>query len=246
MDSEKRQAGMLAEQLSPGNQVTHTVVVPAYNEEHGLEFVLEGIFKVIDDSYEVIVVDDGSTDRTAEVAQRFPCRIEIHETNSGKGEALKTGIKHAQGENIIWIDADGTYPTESIPKLAGVLMDHYDLAYASRLWGRNRIPTFNRLGNALFRVLIRGLYGFQPYDPCTGLCGVKREHLEAMQLNSQRFAIEPEIAMKAGRMKLRMLDMPIEYQPRIGKQKLSGLKAGFEDIVAILSLLFWRPSCKKP
>ncbi|MCS7207054.1 MAG: glycosyltransferase family 2 protein [Dehalococcoidia bacterium] len=224
---------------------TTTVIVPAYNEEQGIGVVLEKIFRAIDEGYEVIVVDDGSTDNTAAVASRFPCRVIRHPVNRGKGEALKTGIAHAQGENIIWIDADDTYPAERIPDIAEALRNGADLVYASRQGGREHIPLFNRVGLALFRFLIRNLYGFTPQDPCTGLCGVKAVHIQRMALEARRFAIEPEIAMKAGRMRLRMMDLPIVYRPRIGRTKLSGIKAGLEDMGAILRFLFWRPPARR-
>ncbi|GBD10681.1 putative glycosyltransferase [bacterium HR23] len=218
-----------------------TVVIPAYNEEEGIRVVLEKVCAVVDGGYEVIVVDDGSTDRTAEVASRFPCRVIRHPTNRGKGEALKTGIAHAQGENIIWIDADDTYPAERIPDIASALRNGVDLVYASRRSGEGHIPLFNRLGNALFRFLIRGIYRFTPHDPCTGLCGVKKVHLEAMALEARRFAIESEIAMKAGRMRLRMLDLPIVYRSRIGQAKLKGVFAGAEIMTMVFRNLFWSP-----
>ena len=90
-------------------QVATTVIVPAYNEEDGLRIVLDKIFQTVDDSYEVIVVDDGSDDRTSVVASKFPCTIISHKSNKGKGEALRSGIMRAHGENVIWIDADDTY-----------------------------------------------------------------------------------------------------------------------------------------
>ena len=230
-----------AERIVGDLSVVTTIIVPAFNEERGLPVVLEKLFSVVDADYEVIVVDDGSTDRTPEVASRFPCRVVRHKRNRGKGEALRTGIALARGKHIIWLDSDDTYPTDRIPDIAKALSDGADLVYASRMTGRERIPAFNRVGNAVFRLLIRGIYDFEPYDPCTGLCGVKRHHLEAMGLRSHKFAIEPEIAMKAGRMKLKMLDMPIEYHPRIGQAKLNGIEVGFEDVLMILRLLFWRP-----
>ena len=94
---------------SQQGKIANTVIVPAYNEEQGLAVVLDKLFQVLDDTYEVIVVDDGSTDPTAEVARRFPCRLVQHEVNKGKGEALKTGFREARSESIIWIDADDTY-----------------------------------------------------------------------------------------------------------------------------------------
>jgi glycosyltransferase involved in cell wall biosynthesis len=223
-------------------EVVNTVIIPAYNEEQGLAVVLGKLLEVVDDTYEVIVVDDGSTDRTPEVALRFRCRLVRHQVNMGKGQALRTGIQHARGEVVLWLDADDTYPVAPIPEMVAALHDSYDLVYASRRGSRTRIPAFNRIGNALFRWSIRNLYGFKPYDPCTGLCGVRKEHLDRMRLQARKFAIEPEIAMKAGRMKLRMLDIPIEYRPRIGQAKLSGVQAGLEDTLTILGHLFWRPA----
>ncbi|MBA7502776.1 Undecaprenyl-phosphate mannosyltransferase [subsurface metagenome] len=216
-----------------------TLIVPAYNEEDGLPIVMEKIFKVINGSYEVIVVDDGSTDRTSEVASQFSCRAIRHEVNRGKGEALKTGIKNAVSDNIIWTDADDTYPVELIPQMVEAL-DSYDVVVCSRKYGRGNIPRFNRLGNWLFRTLIRNIYGFKPYDPCTGLYGAKKCHLERMNLSSKRFAIEPEISIKGSRMKLRMLEIPIEYKARVGSAKLNAIKVGFEDLWTILKFIFWR------
>lgn len=216
-----------------------TVIIPAYNEEDGLPIVLEKIFKVINGSYEVIVVDDGSDDKTSEVAPQFSCRAIRHEVNRGKGEALKTGIKNAVSDNIIWTDADDTYPVELIPEMAEAL-NSYDMVVCSRKYGRENIPRFNRLGNWLFRTLIRNIYGFKPYDPCTGLYGAKKYHLERMNLSSKRFAIEPEISIKGSRMKLKMLEIPIEYRVRVGSAKLNAIKVGFEDLETILKLIFWK------
>jgi glycosyltransferase involved in cell wall biosynthesis len=225
--------------------VTTSIIVPAYNEEDGLPLVLEQISSVIHGEYEVIVVDDGSTDGTSEVARRFPFRVVKHEANLGKGEALKTGIACARGENIIWIDADNSYPADKIPQIANLLSNGVDLVYASRVKGRERIPAFNRFGNAVISLLVRGIYGFKLRDPCTGLCGVKRRHLEVMGLSSRGFSIEVEIAIKASRMKLKMAEVPIEYQPRVGVSKLSAVRDGFRILMGILRHIFWRPELSR-
>jgi len=155
--------------------VTTTVIVPAYNEEKGLPVTLGKLQRVIDDSYEVIVVDDGSTDRTPQVASEFPCRFIRHQFNQGKGRALRTGIEHARGDKVIWIDADDTYPAENIPGMAAAL-EEYDVVVGSRVQGYDNIPRFNRLGNWLFRTMIRAIYGFPAHDPCTGLYGARKPY----------------------------------------------------------------------
>lgn len=222
--------------------ITTTIVIPALDEEKGIAVVLEKLCSVVDDTYELIVVDDGSSDRTAEVAQAFPCEVIQHRVNRGKGEALKTGIREAKGDAVIWIDADDTYPVEPIPEMSAALHDGYDLVFTSRQGGREEIPMFNRLGNALFSWSVRTLYGFGGSDPCTGLGGVQKGHLIRMNLTGQRFTIDSEIALKAGRMGLRVLDMPIQYRERIGEAKLSGVKDGFQIAMGILAHILWQPS----
>jgi glycosyltransferase involved in cell wall biosynthesis len=164
-----------------------------------------------------------------------------HQRNCGKGAALRTGIEAARTGSIVWIDADGTYPPAAIPRLAEALGSGYDLVYASRSRGRENIPFFNRLGNGLFAWLVRSLYGFTPSDPFSGLCGVRKQHLERMELEATGFAIEVEVAMKAGRMQLKMLDIPIEYGQRIGVSKLNGARDGLAIALHLVRHLRWRP-----
>jgi glycosyltransferase involved in cell wall biosynthesis len=207
--------------------VKNTIIIPAYNEEQGLPIVLTKIFSIIDDTFEILVVDDGSTDNTAEVARQYPCRVVEHAVNSGKGKAMMTGIREAYGENIIFIDADDTYPTETILEIAEALND-YDYVVASRSKGKKHIPAFNRIGNAIFRNSIRYIYGFKAYDPLTGLYGLKKSYLERMDLRSKGFGIEAEISIKASSMGLSIKDIPIAYGERIGEAKLNGLKDGYK------------------
>src|SRR3990170_1945958 len=110
--------------MSPEPDTTTTIIVPAYNEEEGLPVVLEALQALPADTFGIIVVDDGSTDRTAEVAGRFRCRLVSHSGNRGKGAAIRTGLAHARGEKTILIDADGTYPVEMIPAIARALETH--------------------------------------------------------------------------------------------------------------------------
>jgi glycosyltransferase involved in cell wall biosynthesis len=222
--------------------IQHSVIIPAFDEEFGLPTVLERVFSSIDSTYEVIVVDDGSGDNTSVVARRFPCRVIRHDRNRGKGAALRTGILNSRGMNIVWIDADGTYPPDHIPELVRKLETGYDLVLAKREHGRRNIPLFNRIGNKILRLLAATLYGRIARDPFTGLCVAKRKHLEKMSLSSERFGIEMEVAVKAARMKLRVGEVPIIYGRRIGLTKLNGISAGFEILSTMLRFLLWQPS----
>jgi rhamnosyltransferase len=210
-----------------------SVIIPAYKEEEGLPVVLEKLFNVLDDSYEVIVVDDGSPDGTAERASAFPCRLIRHEQNRGKGEAMRTGVGQAQSENIIFIDADGTYPVEAIPDISAQLQD-FDMVVAARTGGRQNIPRFNRIGNFIFTRLLCYVHGYKLTDPLSGLYGIKKAHFERMQLYSRGFTVETEIAIKASRMKLKLAEIPVEYAPRLGQQKLGGIRHGWQILKTIL------------
>ena len=213
-----------------------TVIIPAYNEEEGLGVVLDKLFNTVDESYEVIVVDDGSTDRTKEIASRFPCEVISHGINRGKAAAVKTGIATAHGRNLVFVDADDTYPVELVPEIARAV-DEFDMVVTSRAEGRENIPLFNRLGNRVFCGLIRYLYGFMTSDPLTGFYGVKKSVLLNMNLDSSGFGVETELAIKSGRMGLKVREIPIKYRPRIGESKLRTTRDGIRVLQTILKAL---------
>jgi len=101
-----------------------SIVIPAYNEEDGIANIVERVLaigpalKAANSELELIVVDDGSRDRTADIAEQYPgVRLIRHQTNHGYGAALKTGFAHAKGTWLGFLDADGTYPPEHFPEL---------------------------------------------------------------------------------------------------------------------------------
>lgn len=126
-------------QLMPAPLQVHeqliSIVIPAYNEEQGIAETLTKIFDTMDAAgydYEVIVVDDGSTDRTSEIVKQFARVLLLHHgRNRGSGAATNTAIRHARGEIIVMTDGDGTYPVQDIPRLLAE-MDQYDMVIGAR------------------------------------------------------------------------------------------------------------------
>src|SRR5438874_9655736 len=119
-----------------------TVIVPAFNEEHGIAGVVRWIHEAFEPSelvHEILVVDDGSADLTAQMAEQAGARVLRHSSNRGYGEALKTGIRHAAHEWIAIIDADGSYPADQIPELARQL-SQADLVVGARAKAWAGIP----------------------------------------------------------------------------------------------------------
>ena len=222
-----------------------TVIVPAYNEEGGLAAVLNELREQLDESIEILVVDDGSTDRTAAVAEASGARLVRHPRNRGKGAALRTGLEHAAGERIVLIDADGTYPVREIPRMLD-LLDSNDLVLGARRVGRANIPRLNRLGNAVFSTGIRTLSGLRAADPLTGLYATWRHHLRAMDLRSQGFGIETEITMKSAALGLVVADHAIPYGSRVGRTKLRPLRDGTAIALTMARLALVRLLRRRP
>ena len=216
-----------------------TVLIPAYNERHGLPPMLVRLRPLLDETYEVLVVDDGSTDGTATVAATLGARVISHTVNRGKAAAVRTGVAEARGLHIIVIDADDTYPVEDIPRVAEALKST-DFVIGVRRGGREYISPFNRLGNHFFGVLIGAFAGRRLADPLSGLYGLRRDSLQQMELASPGFGIEAEIAIKAGRWGLSMLELPVDYRPRIGISKLSPIRDGILILKTALVHARWR------
>jgi hypothetical protein len=215
-----------------------SIIIPAYNEEKGIKSVLNAILDVIDETYEVIVVDDGSTDATPRIAAEFKVKLIRHKRNQGKGAALKTGLKHATGEYVVFIDADGTYPASGIPRIVRYLDNGYDVVTGSRLMGEiEGMSLLNKAGNCLISGLLRFFYNSNTTDPLSGLRGIKKTHLRRMELISDGFEVETEFTIKSSVMNLRSIDFPIHYRERIGETKLKPLGDGYIIIRTLINFI---------
>ena len=214
-----------------------TVVMPAYNEE-------EGIAKVIGETRgyadKLIVVDDGSSDRTKEIAEECARKysgitVVSHARNKGKVAAILTGIRNARTDVVVLIDADHTYPAKDIPVLVKGIGDGSDLVLGNRFSvGTKNIPAFNRIGNGLFSFLISFASGQEIADGQTGFRAFKKGVLNDLDIRSNGLEFETEMTIKAAINGYKVTEVPIEYRKRIGKSKLNPFKDGCRMLGAIL------------
>jgi hypothetical protein len=219
--------------------VLTTVVLPAYNEAEALPLVLAELTATLDDQYEIVVVDDGSTDATVSIAAGFPCQVVRHPERRGKGAAVRSGIAQARGQYIIVSDADATYPVQAIPRIVTLLAEH-DLVRCSRQPTAQAMPAINRVGNWLFNRLLAGVHGLAGDDHLSGLYGLRRSAVIQLNLQSEGFDLEAEIGIKARAHGLRVASFPIVYQPRLGDKKLRPWRDGLAILnrIAALVLLY--------
>jgi glycosyltransferase involved in cell wall biosynthesis len=156
-----------------------SVVIPAYNEAEGIATLLEKIVALgYHQLYEVIVIDDGSSDSTAEIVKKYPVRLLKHHTNKGYGASLKTGIRKANGQKIIMLDSDGQHDPEYIPQIAELLEDH-ELVIGERTSDSFQVKN-RQGGKKLIRIVGEYLFDQKLPDFNSGLRGFDRELIKGM------------------------------------------------------------------
>ncbi|MFB2969690.1 glycosyltransferase family 2 protein [Aerosakkonema sp. BLCC-F183] len=214
---------------------TLSVVIPAYNEEEGIADIVHRVLRVENDlakvgisRLELLVVDDGSHDRTAQIVSSIEgVRLIRHVTNKGYGAALKTGFLHARGELIGFLDADGTYPPEYFPQLCQVALNGADLVIGSRMAGaKSKMPITRRIGNLFFANLL-SLIGHQKItDSASGMRVFRREVLERIYPLPDGLNLTPVMSVRAIHEGIKMVEAPIPYNERLGRSKLSVVRDG--------------------
>lgn len=233
-----------------------SVVIPAYNEEHGIRAIVERVLatrpalaEVGITALEVIVVDDGSADRTAEVVrQMIPAqpnlRLLQHAQNGGYGAALKTGFAAACGAWIGFLDADGTYPPEWFPKLCTVAQtEDADLVIGSRMAGAaSEMPKVRRLGNILFARLLSVISARAVSDSASGMRVFKRAILPRIYPLPDGLNLTPVMSTRGLHERLAIVEVPIPYSERIGRSKLSVVGDG----VRFAQSIVWTALCYNP
>lgn len=229
----------------PEGQPDVTIIVPALNEEDTIGEVVERLLAVPLKS-QIIVVDDGSTDRTPEVLKGYADRILIltNPQRGGKGAAIRQALPHATGRATIVQDADLEYLPEEIPRVVQDILDGkesvvYGTRFSSGMPKGMAIP--NKIVNVMLAWSVRILFGRKITDEATCYKSFRTDLLQGMELECKRFEFCPEVTAKAIRLGQKIKEVPITYIPR---SKKAGKKIRWTDAPeafwTLLKYRFWR------
>lgn len=217
-----------------------SIVIPALNEVEGIHEVLESLPRdeISSEGWEVevVVVDGGSVDGTAEIARTTGATV-IHEPRPGYGRALRTGFECSSGDVLVTLDADGSYPTEEIPKLIRLILhDGIDFVTTNRfaLMEPGAMSLRNKLGNWVLTCATRLLFGIRISDSQSGMWALRRDLLTRIRLEANTpFSqdLKVEVIHHAG---ARWREVPITYRPRMGEAKLGSWRVGVENLVHLV------------
>jgi glycosyltransferase involved in cell wall biosynthesis len=213
-----------------------SVVLPCLNEEGAVGQVIDDAWKGIESTGlvgEVVVVDNGSTDRSPELAAEHGARV-VHEERRGYGSAYLRGLAEAQGDYIVMADADGTYPLTDLREFVRKLDAGDDMVLGSRFRGqihKGAMPFLHRwVGNPVLTAVLNVFFGVKVSDAHCGLRAVKRSALPVLELDSTGMEFASEMILKAAKRGLSVGEVPIEYHPRIGESKLSTFRDGWRHL----------------
>jgi glycosyltransferase involved in cell wall biosynthesis len=210
-----------------------SVVIPCYNEEHGIPHVVAKTPAEVD---EILILDNCSTDRTAEVARAMGGRVRLvqHPQNLGYGGSYIRGLPMASGDVIITTDGDGTYPVEDCVRLVDTLVErHVDFISCSRfpLQDLRGMHPRSRFGNAVLNALVNTFYRLNLADAQTGMWVFRTKILPLMRLENTGMAFSNEIKLEAFQNpKIRAIETPIHYRERIGESKLYPFRDGLRMV----------------
>jgi glycosyltransferase involved in cell wall biosynthesis len=211
-----------------------SVIIPCYNEASTIEQVVQSVIDVIGDDGEIIIVDDFSTDGTRELLEKNIdgkfARVIYQDVNQGKGAAVRTGFAAATKDIVIVQDADFEYDPRDYPvMIESILSDQADIVYGSRFIGNrpHRVLYFwHRMGNGLLTLMSNMFTNLNLTDMETGYKAFRREVIQSIEIEENRFGFEPEITAKIARGKYRIYEVGIGY---FGRTYVEGKKIGWKD-----------------
>ncbi|MDO8269808.1 MAG: glycosyltransferase family 2 protein [Candidatus Levybacteria bacterium] len=229
------------------NKELISIIIPAYNEERNINKVLlklKKLKKIL--NLEVIVVDDGSSDQTVKVAKQNADIVVRLKKNKGKGGAFIAGIQKSKGKYVIQIDADDQFQVKDIPKFLDKLNEGYQVVLGTRFDKGNiekgSVSIVNLFGNWLMSQTTIFFSGIHITDIMAGFKGFTRDSLKKMQLSTNHFGYEAEVIVKAGKLNLRVAEVPITYKKRLfGTSSVHALKDGIKVISTIAKMYFTFP-----
>ncbi len=219
-----------------------SVVIPVYNEKKSLLEIIRRV-QAVPIEKEIILVDDFSTDGTRHLLrdlEKQQLKVLYHERNQGKGAALRTGFLHATGEFVIVQDADLEYDPNDYPKLLKPILDGTaDVVYGSRFSGhRTNMTSLHTLGNLFLTAITNLFYRTSITDMETCYKLFRRETIQGIRIESNRFNFEPEVTAKLLKRGLRILEVPISYS---GRSFSEGKKITWRDgFSAVWTLIKYR------
>ena len=222
----------------------HSVIIPAHNEEKAIGTVLDELIEVLEgQAYEIIVVDDGSTDNTAKIVQqKESVKVIQHPYNKGYGAALKTGIKSAANDLILIIDGDGSYPVKDTPRLLKEA-DEYDMVVGARTGKEVTIQLYRKPAKWFLSKLANYLSGTKIPDLNSGMRIFKKEDaIKFFNILPSGFSFTTTLTLAYLSNDYNVKYVPIDYHERAGKSKIKPFRDGFNFIMLIVrTITYFNP-----
>jgi glycosyltransferase involved in cell wall biosynthesis len=229
----------IAERQADSSILEVSVVIPCLNEAESIEECVTAARAALDEGGyrgEVLVVDNGSTDGSGDLAAAAGARVVV-ERRRGYGNAYLAGLGAARGRYIVMLDADMTYDVGELPRFVGALEDGGDMVLGDRMQGiqPGAMPWLHRrVGNPVLTGLLNSLFGTDVKDAHCGMRAVRRDVLPQLDLRTTGMELASEMVIRAAKAGLDIRQFPIEYRPRQGESKLSTWSDGWRHLRFLL------------